>query len=198
MAELMKNPDVLSKAQAEVRAQFMDEMKVSEEALNKLLYLPLVLKETLRLHPPAPLLLPRECREQLQVLGYEVPMGTMVLVNAWAISTNEEYWEDAGVFRPERFECGATSTRDFKGNDFEFIPFGSGRRICPGMLFGLANIELALANLLFHFDWSLPEGVACGEMDMSETLGMTARKKMDLLLGATLRVPLTLLNSPAY
>ncbi|KXG23538.1 premnaspirodiene oxygenase isoform X2 [Sorghum bicolor] len=182
MAELMRNPGIMSKAQAEVRRVFMDETKVTEDRLGELPYLQLVIKETLRLHVPGPLLIPRECQEQCRILGYDVPKGAMVLVNAWAIARSPDYWEEPDTFHPERF---LGDTRDFKGNDFEFIPFGAGRRICPGMAFGLANVELGLASLLFYFDWSLPEGVVPGELDMTETMGITARRKADLLLSAT-------------
>ncbi|PAN24661.1 hypothetical protein PAHAL_4G242800 [Panicum hallii] len=187
MAELMRNPAVMCKAQAEVRRVFKEQNKITEERLRELSYLHLVIKETLRLHTPGPLLMPRECQEQCQILGYDVPKGTMVLVNAWAISRNPEFWDAPDEFNPERFQG---DMRDFKGNDFDYIPFGAGRRICPGMAFGLANMELALANLLFYFDWSLPEGVIPSEMDMTEAMGVTARRKADLLLSATLRVPL--------
>jgi cytochrome P450 len=182
MAELMRNPDIMSKAQAEIREVFMGKRKVSEERLGELSYLQLIIKETLRLHPPGPLIIPRECQEQCRILGYDVPKGTMVLVNVWAISRNPDYWEEPDTFNPERF---LGDTRDFKGNDFDFIPFGSGRRICPGMAFGLANMELALANLLFYFDWSLPEGIMPSELDMTETLTITSRRKAALLLSAT-------------
>ncbi|CAL5052676.1 unnamed protein product [Urochloa decumbens] len=187
MAELMRNPAIMSKAQAEVRRVFTGQTKVTEERLSELSYLQLIIKETLRLHVPGPLLMPRECQEQCQVLGFDVPKGTMVLVNAWAISRNPDSWDEPDTFNPERF---LGDTRDFKGNDFDFTPFGAGRRICPGMAFGLANIELGLANLLFHFDWSLPEGIIPSELDMTETIGITARRKADLLLSATLRIPL--------
>ncbi|CAL5047629.1 unnamed protein product [Urochloa decumbens] len=187
MAELMRNPVVMSKAQAEVRRIFMGQKKVAEERFSELSYPHLVIKETLRLHTPGPLLMPRECQEQCQILDYDVPKGTIVLVNAWAISRNPEFWDAPDTFYPERFQG---DSRDFKGNDFDYIPFDAGRRICPGMEFGLANMELALANLLFHFDWSFPEGVIPSEMDMTEALGVTARRKADLLLSATLRVPL--------
>ncbi|CAN6178251.1 unnamed protein product [Urochloa humidicola] len=187
MAELMRNPAIMSKAQAEVRRVFTGQMKVTEERLSELSYLQLIIKETLRLHVPGPLLMPRECQEECQVLGYDVPKGTMVLVNAWAISRNPDSWDEPDTFNPERF---LGDTRDFKGKDFDFTPFGAGRRICPGMAFGLANIELGLANLLFYFDWSLPEGIIPSELDMTETIGITARRKADLLLSATLRIPL--------
>ena len=182
MAELMRNPDMMSRAQAEVRGAFISCRKVVEEGLSELKYLHWIIKETLRLRIPGPLLIPRECRETCKVLGYDVPKGAMVLVNAWAISTDPQCWEEPEKFKPDRFE---SDTRDFKGNDFEFTPFGAGRRICPGMLFGLANVELALANLLFHFDWSLPDGIRPSELDMTEDMGITARRKKDLWLRAT-------------
>ncbi|CAN6200195.1 unnamed protein product [Urochloa humidicola] len=188
MAELMRNPRVMRKAQDEVRRVLAGEEKIiTEDSLNKLHYLPLVIKEALRLHPPAPLLIPRECRSPCQVLGFDVPAGVMVLVNAWAIGRDPTHWDAPEEFVPERFEG---SDVDFKGTDFEFIPFGAGRRMCPGIGFGLANMELALACLLYHFDWELPDGMVPGELDMTERLGITTRRRSDLLLVPTVRVAL--------
>ncbi|KAM0922011.1 hypothetical protein ACQ4PT_006480 [Festuca glaucescens] len=187
MAELMRNPRVMSKAQEEVRRVLDGKNEVVEESLGGLRYLDLVIKEVLRLHPPATLLLPRECRRPCQVLGFDVPVGAMVLVNAWAIGRDPAYWDQPEEFLPERFEGG---TADFKGMDFEYIPFGAGRRMCPGKAFGLANMELALASLLYHFDWELPEGTEPGKLDMTELLGITTRRRSDLLLIPTVRVPL--------
>ncbi|TVU11389.1 hypothetical protein EJB05_44974, partial [Eragrostis curvula] len=184
MTELIRNPTKMSRAQKEVREAFKGRTAVLEEGLNELTYLDWVIKETLRLHTPGPLLIPRECRETCKVLGYDVPQGAIILVNAWAISRDPQYWDEPENFKPERFE---SDTRDFKGNDFEFIPFGAGRRICPGMLFGLANIKLALANILFYFDWSLPDDSSPSEADITEAVGITARRKRDLLLRATPR-----------
>jgi cytochrome P450 len=125
------------------------------------------------------------------VLGYDLPVGAMVLVNAWAIGRDVESWgADAEEFRPERFEEAVTSAVDFRGTDFELVPFGAGRRMCPGIALGLAIMELALASLLFHFDWELPGDAAPCELDMTEALGITARRKGDLWLHASLRVPL--------
>ncbi|KAM3215005.1 hypothetical protein ACQJBY_067136 [Aegilops geniculata] len=188
MAELMRNPAALRRAQAEVRGALAGQSRVAEESMQELPYLRRVIKETLRLHAVAPLLLPRECREPRRVLGYDVPQGAMVLVNVWAIGRDAASWgPDAEEFRPERFEEGAAAAVDFRGADFELVPFGAGRRICPGITFGLAVMELALASLLFHFDWELPGGTE--ELDMAEAFGITAKRKSDLWLYATVIVP---------
>ncbi|RLN36029.1 hypothetical protein C2845_PM03G15660 [Panicum miliaceum] len=187
MAELMRNPRVMRKAQDEVRRVLAGKETVTEDSLSELRYLPLIIKEALRLHPPATLLLPRECRSPCRVLGFDVPAGAMVLVNAWAIGRDPRYWDAPEEFMPERFE---SSDVDFKGTDFEFIPFGAGRRMCPGIGFGLANMDLALASLLYHFDWELPGGTEPGELDMTEALGITTRRLAHLVLVPTVRVPL--------
>lgn len=173
-------------ARSEVREVFGETAKVTEEKIDELHYLKLVIKEVLRLHVPVPLLLPRECRETCEVLGYEIPAKTRVLVNAWAIARDPRHWGDAEEFKPERF---AGSDIDFKGTDFEFIPFGAGRRMCPGMSFGLVNVELALACLLYYFDWKLPDGMELDDLDMAESFGATARRKSELCLCAISRTP---------
>ncbi|XP_037418464.1 dolabradiene monooxygenase-like [Triticum dicoccoides] len=186
ITELIRNATVMQKATAEVRRAFETRGSISEDALGELPYMHLVIRETLRLHTPVPLLVPRECREPCQVLGYDVPQGTQVLVNAWALAHDERYWHDKpDEFQPERFE-GEAATVDFRGTDFSFLPFGAGRRMCPGIVFGLANVELALASLLFHFDWESPPG---NKLDMAEEFGLTVRRKAGLLLRPVLRVP---------
>jgi cytochrome P450 len=187
MAELIRHPKAMERATAEVRRVFAGHVAVPEHALDKLRYLHLVIREALRLHPPLPLLLPRECQEPRRVLGYDVPRGTTVFVNAWALGRDERYWPggDSEDFRPERFEEKTAAAKvGFKGSDFEFLPFGAGRRMCPGMLFGLANVELPLASLLFHFDWE-----ASGEIDMTESFGVTVRRKAGLQLRPIVRIP---------
>ncbi|KAL5225285.1 hypothetical protein ABZP36_011924 [Zizania latifolia] len=192
IAELIRNPKAMQKATAEVRRAFAAAGTVSESALGELRYLRLVIRETFRLHTPRPLLLPRECQEPCRVLGYDVPRGTQVLVNVWALGRDERYWPGGSPeeFRPERFDDGeAVSAVDFRGADFELLPFGAGRRMCPGMAFGLANVEFALASLLFHFDWGAPGVADPAEFDMTEAFGITARRKADLLLRPVLRMP---------
>uniref|UniRef100_A0A0D3FKZ5 Cytochrome P450 n=1 Tax=Oryza barthii TaxID=65489 RepID=A0A0D3FKZ5_9ORYZ len=170
MSELVRNPRVMEKAQTEVRKLFEGQDKLTEDGMSKLSYLHLVIRETLRLHAPGPFLLPRECREQCNIMGYDIPKGTRVLVNAWAIARDTRYWEDPEVFKPERFNSDLV---DFKGNNFEYIPFGSGRRICPGITLGLTSMEFVLASLLYHFDWELPGSKRSEEIDMSEAFGIT-------------------------
>ncbi|BBN68517.1 cytochrome P450, family 71, subfamily B, polypeptide 34 [Prunus dulcis] len=114
-----------------------------------------IIRETLRLHPPVPLLLPRECGEKCEIDGYEIPAKSKVIVNAWAIGRDPNYWNEPESFNPNRF---LDSSIDYKGTNFEYIPFGAGRRMCPGVSFGLANVELPLALLLYHFDGNSPMG----------------------------------------
>ncbi|KAI3752590.1 hypothetical protein L2E82_24624 [Cichorium intybus] len=182
MSELVRNPRVLKKAQAEVRGALNGKNEVHEADIQGLKYLKMVIKESMRLHPSLPLLLPRECRESCEIDGYVIPVKTKVIVNAWALARDPEYWHDAECFLPERFE---DSCYDFKGSNMEYLPFGAGRRICPGILFGVANVELVLASLLYHFNWELPNGMIIGDLDMNETFGSSIRRKTSLQLIAT-------------
>ncbi|PKA66535.1 Cytochrome P450 71A1 [Apostasia shenzhenica] len=182
MAELMRNPEVMKKAQDEVRQLIGNKEKVEESDIRHLHYLKLVIMETLRLHPPTTLLAPRECMKDTKVNGYDIPAKTIALINVWAIGRDSKYWDDPYSFQPERFK---NKSINYKGNHFNFIPFGSGRRICPGITFGMANIELALANILYSFDWTLPNGMTKEDIDMREHFGLVTRKKMPLVLIAT-------------
>ncbi|KAK1326890.1 Cytochrome P450 71A4 [Acorus calamus] len=182
MAELMRNQKAMKKVQDEIRCIMKDKTKIEESDIAKMAYLYAVIKETLRLHPPATMLLPRESMKEATIRGYRVPAKTTVMVNAWAIGRDPKLWEDPEEFRPERF---LNSSIDFKGNDFQLIPFGSGRRICPGMQFAMAEVELALASLLYRFDWRLPEKMKAEELDMREAPGLTVRRMPNLLVIAT-------------
>ncbi|PKU84500.1 cytochrome P450 CYP71D312-like [Dendrobium catenatum] len=190
ISELVCNPIIMKKVQKEVREAFgfgMTKIIGDEEFLSgRLSYMQLVIKETLRLHTPLPLLLPRVNQERCEVMGYEIPARTTLMVNAWAIGRDPKYWEDPEVFRPERFE---EKHIDMRGANFEMLPFGAGRRVCPGIQFGMATIELALAHLLYYFDWEYP--AKNGELlDMTEALGVSTRRKSPLCLLATPCIPI--------
>ncbi|KAL9228386.1 hypothetical protein vseg_003975 [Gypsophila vaccaria] len=179
MTELIKNPLILKRAQDEVRHVVKGKQRVEESDLPKLSYLKLIIKETLRLHNPTPLLIPRETIEPCKYGEYEIPAKTTVFVNAKAISMDPNVWDNPTKFEPERF---VHSTVDYRGHDFELIPFGVGRRACPGINFAILLIEITLANFLYCFDWSLPEGMTEGDVDMGEAAGIIVHKKEPLLL----------------
>jgi len=190
LAELMRSPHLMGKLQDELRGIVPQGRKIiSETDMNNMTYLRAVIKESLRLHPLAPLLAPHLAMADCIIDGYMVPAGTRVVVNAWAIGRDPSSWEYAEEFIPERFtDEGSNMHVNFKGNDFRFLPFGAGRRMCPGMNLGIANVELMLANLVCHFDWELPLGVERKDIDMTEVFGLTVRRKEKLLLIPKLRM----------
>ncbi|PIN27046.1 Cytochrome P450 CYP2 subfamily [Handroanthus impetiginosus] len=183
MTELIRNPKIKQKAQQELRKIVKGESKVVESDLPKLTYLKLIIKESFRLHPPAPLLVPRETTQSCTIgsKNYFIPAKTRVLFNATTISKDPGFWEDPERFWPERF---MNAEIDFRGQHFELLPFGAGRRGCPGINFALSVVELALANLLFRFDWELEEGIEVEDIDMEEAVGITMHKKTPLRLVA--------------
>uniref|UniRef100_A0A803PH15 Cytochrome P450 n=1 Tax=Cannabis sativa TaxID=3483 RepID=A0A803PH15_CANSA len=181
MAELAKNPRVMKKVQDEIRSYCSKktQVKITESDINQLDYLKMVVKETLRLHPAAPLLLPRECISQFKVGGYQIYPKTLIQVNVWAIGRDPNYWHNPEEFFPERF---VDNPIDFKGQQFEYLPFGGGRRGCPGIVMALTMVERTLANLLCGFDWKLPDGMMETDIDMEEASGLTTFKKSPLKL----------------
>ncbi|XP_057435707.1 cytochrome P450 71D11-like [Lotus japonicus] len=187
MTQMMRHPNVLKKTQVEVREVFDKRGKIDESGIEELKYFKAVIKEVLRLHPPAPLLLPRECKEACEVNGFNIPDKSRVIVNAWAIARDPKYWPEPDRFYPERF---IDSSIDFIGTNFEYIPFGAGRRICPGMNYGMANVEQGLAFLLYHFDWGLPNGMKKEDLNLTEEFGVTMSRKDDLYLIPTVARPL--------
>ncbi|CAN6226685.1 unnamed protein product [Urochloa humidicola] len=188
MAELMNNRDVLKNLQNELRKCTVGGKKldmIREEHLSSMPYLKATIKETLRLHPPAPFLLPHFSTADCKIDGYMIPSETRVLVNAWALGRDPSLWERPEEFFPERFlqEVGAVDTQ-MKGKDLRFLPFEFGQRICPGMNFGYATMEVMLANLMYNFDWDVPsttEGSST-RVDMAESFGLTLRREKKLLL----------------
>ncbi|XP_047094371.1 indole-2-monooxygenase-like [Lolium rigidum] len=184
LAELMRRPYLMRKLQYEVRSIVPQGQEIfSEIDMNNMTYLRAVIKESLRLHPVAPFLAPHLAMADCSVDGYMVPAGTRVIINVWAIGRDPTSWEDAEEFRPERFVEGGSDVHvNFKENGFKLLPFGAGRRMCPGINLGIANVELMLANLMYHFDWEPTPGLDRKDIDMTEVFGLTVRRKEKLLL----------------
>ncbi|KAJ9177704.1 hypothetical protein P3X46_012894 [Hevea brasiliensis] len=180
MTFLMKNPIKMKKAQEEVRRIAGKKGFINEDEIQKLSYLKAVVKETMRLQPTIPII-PRETSQHCNLDGFQIPPKTVVHVNVWAIGRDPEVWENPEEFCPERF---INKSIDLKGQNFEPIPFGAGRRMCPGMLMGLTTVELALANLLYTFDWELPIGMSNEDLDMEVQPGLTVHKKNAIRLMA--------------
>uniref|UniRef100_A0A6N2MD93 Cytochrome P450 n=1 Tax=Salix viminalis TaxID=40686 RepID=A0A6N2MD93_SALVM len=177
MTELIMNPNAMEKAQDEVRGVVGDRKVVQESDLPRLNYMKAVIKEIFRLHPPSPVLLPRESLEDVIIDGYNIPAKTRIYVNVWGMGRDPELWENPETFEPERF---IGSGIDFKGQDFELIPFGAGRRSCPAITFGTAAIEIALAQLLHSFDWKLPPGLEAMDVDNTEAFGISMHRTVPL------------------
>ncbi|XP_022134640.1 cytochrome P450 71A24-like [Momordica charantia] len=183
MSELLRHPEAMKKLQSEVKEVAGEKEYVSEDDLEKMHYLKAVIKETLRLHPPIPLLVPRECIQDVKLKGYHIKRGTLVMINAWAIGRDPQVWgSDAEEFQPNRF---INSGIDFKGHDFELIPFGAGRRGCPGVLFATIIGEIALANAVCKFEWTLPGGTDAKSLDMTMASGLTIHRRFPLVAVAT-------------
>ncbi|XP_010529496.1 PREDICTED: flavonoid 3',5'-hydroxylase-like, partial [Tarenaya hassleriana] len=175
MAELINRPEIMKRAQQELDEVIGKDNIVEESHISKLPYLLAVMKETLRLHPTIPLLVPHSPTETAIVGGYVIPKGSKVFVNAWAIHRDPNIWENPLEFYPERF---LDESFDFSGNDHSFIPFGSGRRICVGISLAEKMVMYSLAMLLHSFDWKIPEGT---RFDIEEQFGIVLKLKNPLI-----------------
>ncbi|BAF25199.1 trimethyltridecatetraene synthase [Oryza sativa Japonica Group] len=177
LSELLKKPEVFAKATEELDRVVGRGRWVTEKDVPSLTYVDAIVKETMRLHPVAPMLVPRLSREDTSVDGYDIPAGTRVLVSVWTIGRDPKLWDAPEEFMPERF---IGNKIDVKGQDFELLPFGSGRRMCPGYSLGLKVIQLSLANLLHGFAWRLPDGVTREQLSMEEIFGLSTPRKFPL------------------
>ncbi|XP_059653802.1 cytochrome P450 71AU50-like [Cornus florida] len=156
LSELLKHPRVTKKVQKELEEVVGMDRLVEESDLESLKYFDMVMKEAFRLHPVAPLLLPHESTEDCTVDGFHIPKKSRITINAWAIGRDPNTWTDPEKFFPERF---AGSSIDVKGLGYQLLPFGSGRRSCPGMQLGLTIVRLVVAQLVHCFDWKLPNNM---------------------------------------
>uniref|UniRef100_A0A453FYV6 Cytochrome P450 76C4 n=1 Tax=Aegilops tauschii subsp. strangulata TaxID=200361 RepID=A0A453FYV6_AEGTS len=169
MAELLQNPSAMAKTREELAQVIGSKSEIEESDICRLEYLQAVVKEVFRLHPPAPFLIPRQAEATTQVKGYTVPKDARVMVNVWAIGRDNELWSEPERFLPERF---LGKDMDYRGRDFELLPFGSGRRICPGMPLAVRMVHLMLATLLYRFEWRLTREVEENGVDMREKFGI--------------------------
>ncbi|RZC57553.1 hypothetical protein C5167_004864 [Papaver somniferum] len=178
MAELLHNPSKMAKAQSELSDILGKDGQIEESDIGRLPYLQAIVKETLRLHPPAPFLVPHKADNNVEIHDLVVPKGAQVLVNVWAIGRDPIQWKDPTCFIPERF---LDSKTDYKGQDFGLIPFGSGRRICPGLPLAHRIIHLIVGLLIqSSFDWKLENGLRPEDLDMEEEFGFTLAKATGL------------------
>ncbi|XP_016507824.1 ferruginol synthase [Nicotiana tabacum] len=185
MSELLNNPEIMAKVQQELKHVIGMNNIVEESHLPKLHYLDAVLKETLRLHPALPLLLPKRPSQSATVGGYTIPEGTKVFLNVYAIHRDPQVWENPTKFQPERFLSQSTNL-NYTGNNFKYLPFGSGRRICAGLPLAEKMLMFVLASLLHSFDWKLQEGE---KLDLSEGHGIVIKKNKRLFAIPTPRLP---------
>ncbi|XP_047942502.1 5-OH-xanthotoxin synthase-like [Salvia hispanica] len=176
MTALMKKPLVMKKLQEEIRRLAGKKDMIDKQDIEKLPYLRAVIKEALRLYPPGPLAVPRKTTNKCTVNGYEIDGETMVYMNLWAIGRDPAAWENADEFLPERFLEGQTP---------ELVAFGFGRRGCPGMGMAMVEVELAIANFVYKFNWELPVGMKEEDIDLDAKPGSALHKKIDLCLVAT-------------
>ncbi|XP_074565246.1 flavonoid 3'-monooxygenase CYP75B137-like [Curcuma longa] len=189
MAEIVRKPEILRRVQAELNSVVGRDAVVEESHISQLHYLAAVIKEVLRLHPALPLMVPHCPSATCVIGGYTVPAGARVFVNVWAIHRDPEIWQDPLEFRPERFAGGGEAGKqswDFSGNDFRYLPFGSGRRICAGMVMAERMVAYMVATLVHSFQWQAAEGnKEAAEEDMEEKFGIVMKKARPLVLVPT-------------
>ena len=177
MTEIMNQPKVMSQIQQELDAVVGKHNIVEESHIHQLPYLEAVIKETLRLHSPVPLLVPRYPSETCTVGGYTIPKGSQIFINVWAIHRDPTKWENPLKFDPERF-LNNNNKWDYSGSEFSYMPFGSGRRICAGIGMAERPVMYSLATLLHSFDWEVPPGE---KLDLSDKFGVILKKKIPLV-----------------
>ncbi|KAJ7944798.1 putative Cytochrome P450 [Quillaja saponaria] len=184
MASLMKHPEAMRRVHEELTEIVGLDNSVEESHLPKLHYLDAVIKETFRLHPALPHLIPR-CPKQSSIIGgYTIPKGTQIFLNMWSIHRDPMIWENPLEFQPERF-LKDPGTFDYSGNNYQYLPFGSGRRICAGLPLAEKMLTYVLASLLHSFDWNLPPGT---ELELSDRFGIVLKKNKSLVAIPTPRL----------
>lgn len=168
IALVLASPHVMEKAQEELYIHVGKGRNVDETDIQNLVYLQAIVKETFRHSPSAPIGVPRETMQDCKIHGYHVPAGTQVIVNVWKLQHDPRVWSDPHVFRPDRFLTGHAGVEP-RGQHFEYIPFGSGRRACPGVSFALQVLLLALARVIHGFDLVIPSN---GPINVTQSMSL--------------------------
>lgn len=178
MTELLRHPEKMAKAQNEIDETMTNNGgPIHESDISKLPYIQAIVKETLRMHPPAPFLLPHKAEKDVQFCGYLVPKNAQIWVNVWAMGRDPSVWSNPDSFSPERF---FERSFDAKGRDFEFMPFGEGRRICLGMPLAYSMLHIMLANLLHSFNWKPTNGIGPKDVGLEEKFGFVVQRNPPL------------------
>lgn len=180
MVELLRHPEKMSIVRDEIRLVIGENGQIEESDIARLPYLQAVVKEIFRLHPPVPFLLPHKAKSDVETNGYIIPKNSDILVNVWASGRDHSIWEKADMFMPERF-LNSNVHIDYRGQDFELIPFGAGRRMCPGLPMAHRMVHLMLATLIGNFGWKLEQGKKPEELNMAEKFGTTLQKAIPLM-----------------
>eukprot|EP01018_Ginkgo_biloba_P031421 Gb_10101 [translate_table: standard] len=188
VAELIHNPEIAKRAQREMDTVIGRERKLKESDIANLPYLVAICKETFRKHPSTPLSLPRVADQDCLVDGYFIPKDTKLMVNVWGIGRDPDLWEKPLEFNPDRFLTPKGSKIDPRGNDFELIPFGAGRRICAGTRMGIKLVEYILGSLIHSFNWDLPPNQK--QLNMDEAFGLALQKAVPLVATPSPRLAL--------
>ncbi|XP_059431771.1 trimethyltridecatetraene synthase-like [Corylus avellana] len=189
MSELLKQPHLISKATEELDRVIGKDRWVEEKDIPQLPYIDAIVKETMRKHPPAVMLAPHFALEDCTVVDYDIRKGSIVLINTWGMGRDPLIWDAPEEFRPERFLGKAI---DVKGQYFELLPFGSGRRMCPGYSLGLKMVYSTLANMLHGFEWKLPDNMKPEDLTMEEVYGLATSRKFPVVAVTKPRLPLHL------
>ena len=189
MSELLKHPHIIKKATEELDKVVGRHRWVEEKDIPQLPYLNAIVKETMRLHPAVVFLVPHLATKDSKIAGYDIKKGTVVFINTWSIGRDPSLWDAPEEFYPERF---LGKEIEVKGQSFELLPFGSGRRMCPGYNLGLKMIGSGLANMLHGFNWSLPDNMKAEDLNMDESYGLVITRKSPLVVIAEPRLPMHL------
>jgi cytochrome P450 len=176
LAELINHPEALQKVQDELDRVVGKDRLVEETDLPNMPYLNAAMKEAMRLHPAATIS-HRQSIKEVTVNGYIIPANTSLFVNLWSVNRDPKYWVDPNDFKPERFLEGPTAGLDIRGLNFQLLPFGSGRRGCPGMTLAMQAVPVAVAALVQCFDWKIN-----GKLNMDEGIGLVSARAHQLVL----------------